>query len=236
MIVPMLTLGDVLAETPVSSAEDALTRIRALRDVLPSGDGVSWFNRLYCSVSQRVLDACAAGDFNDTGFVRALDVVFANLYFDALRAASPSLAPRAWRPLLEARTRNVHPLRFAVAGMNAHINRDLPVALDRTFSIFNIDMDDESPQRRDFDQVNAIMEATEAELKEQIVTGMLGVIDDGLGQADDVLAVWSIAAARRTAWENAEIFEALRTFPSIADGYLTTLDRTVGFAGRALLF
>jgi hypothetical protein len=97
-------------------------------------------------------------------------------------------------------------------------------------------MDDDSPQRRDFDQVNAIMEATEAELKDQIVTGMLGELDEERGQVDDIVAVWSIAAARRTAWENAEIFEALRTFPSIADGYLTTLDRTVGFAGRALLF
>jgi hypothetical protein len=230
-----MKLEDVLAETPVSSAEDALDRIRTLKDVLPADDGVSWFNRLYCSVSQRVLNCCSAGTFHDDGFVRALDVVFANLYFDALRAATPSLAPRAWRPLLEARTRQVHPLRFAAAGMNAHINRDLPVALDRTFALFGIDMDDESPQRRDFDRVNEIMEATEAELKEQIVTGVLGEIDESLGQADDIVAVWSIAAARRTAWENAEIFEALRTFPTIAGGYLTTLDRTVGFAGRALL-
>jgi hypothetical protein len=232
----MPTVEGVLAATPVSSAEEAFAGIEALAGALPDGDGVSWFNRLYRSVSARVLDACTGGTFSDVGFVRALDVLFANLYFDALRAETPELAPRAWRPLLEARSRKIGPLRFAVAGMNAHINRDLPVALERTFARFGLSIDDDSPQRRDFDRVNAIMQATEAELKEQIVTGVLGVIDHELGQADDILAVWSVAAARRTAWENAEVLEALRAFPSLADGYVTTLDRTVGFAGRALLF
>jgi Family of unknown function (DUF5995) len=38
--------------------------------------------------------------------------------------------PRAWVPLLEARAkRAVLPLQFAVGGMTAHINRDLPLVL-----------------------------------------------------------------------------------------------------------
>ncbi len=228
-----MSIADVLATTPVPSAEDALDRLDKLKSALPHSDGVAWFNRLYCNVSERVLQACGSGVFDEPDFVRALDVVFANLYFAALR--SPAQAPRAWRPLLEARDRDVAPLRFAVAGMNAHINRDLPVALDQTFKHFGVKMDDAPAQRRDYQRVNQILEAAEADTKAEILTGLLGSIEQGLGSADDLFAVWSIAAARQTAWENAQVLEALRALPSLASGYVTALDRTVGFAGRALL-
>ena len=56
---------------------------------------------------------------------------FAWLYFDAIAAADP---PSAWRPLFaSAERRGILPLQFAFAGMNAHINRDLPVALVETW-------------------------------------------------------------------------------------------------------
>jgi hypothetical protein len=57
-----------------------------------------------------------------------LDVTFAGLYFDAVEAAGdPAAVPLAWRPLIEERGQPaIEPIQFALAGMNAHINHDLP--------------------------------------------------------------------------------------------------------------
>ena len=65
-----------------------------------------------------------------------LDVVFANLYFDALVRAERDAAsiPSAWKPLLNGRTKSrVARIQFALAGMNAHINRDLPAGIVAVF-------------------------------------------------------------------------------------------------------
>jgi hypothetical protein len=67
--------------------------------------------------------------FRDARFMSELDVVFANMYFAAIAAGDvdPSRAPSAWRPLLRVpRNCGIPRLQFAPAGMNAHINRDLP--------------------------------------------------------------------------------------------------------------
>ena len=64
-----------------------------------------------------------------------LDVVFAYRDFAAVDSLSgpPSAVPVAWRPLLAARAVvGIEPIQFALAGMNAHINVDLPMAVVAT--------------------------------------------------------------------------------------------------------
>jgi hypothetical protein len=94
------------------------------------------FLRLYLAVTEAVDEAVDAGSaYRDRRFVRWLDVVFANLFFRALRddARLASSAPKAWAPLFAVRARSgIAPIQFALAGMNAHINRDLPFALVET--------------------------------------------------------------------------------------------------------
>ena len=61
-----------------------------------------------------------------------LDVVFAGLFFaavDALeRDPASAAAGLACRCSRQRSRGGIAPLQFALAGMNAHINRDLPVA------------------------------------------------------------------------------------------------------------
>jgi len=98
----------------------------AIDETLPDADGVKWFNRLYLRVTVSVNAAAGTSTtFQDPAFLRRLDVVFANLYFDAAAAGDvdPNQAPSAWRPLFQARhDRDLARLQFALAGMNAHIN------------------------------------------------------------------------------------------------------------------
>src|SRR5688572_14639476 len=100
----------------------------AIDELLPDDDGLKWFNRLYLRVTVSVRKAVEGATFRDPEFLGALDVVFANLYFDALIAGDG--APAAWQPLLGARhERGIARIQFALAGMNAHINRDLPLGI-----------------------------------------------------------------------------------------------------------
>ena len=72
--------------------------------------------------------------------------------------------PRAWAPLFEARAKpRIAPIQFALAGMNAHINHDLCLALVATCKELGLGLDLGSPQHRDYLKVNAILERVEDE-------------------------------------------------------------------------
>jgi hypothetical protein len=62
------------------------------------------------------------------------DVTWATLYLAvAGTAGNPAAVRLASRPLAERRaTAGIEPVQFALAGMNAHINHDLPLALVST--------------------------------------------------------------------------------------------------------
>ncbi len=205
---------------------------------LPAGDGVAAFTHLYRAVTIGVDGTVDPQTFHDGRFIRWLDVVFANLYFRALRASflGRGLVPKAWAPLLEARERHgVLPLQYALAGMSAHINFDLPVALVETWKALDVEPSRDSPQYEDFTRVNGLLEQTEEEVKRWFLTGIAGVADEALGRLDDVIGMWSVSRAREAAWVNGETLWELRRVPALAARYLTTLDRMVGYAGRGLL-
>src|SRR4029077_13522644 len=144
--------------------DDVLARMIAIDQALPPEDGVSCFNKLYLEVTKNVLAGVGQATFADPRFLTALDVAFANLYFAALSAldgGSPD-APHAWLPLFEPRSsRTVAPIQFALAGMNAHINRDLPVALVDTFAAIGVAPTEDGAQHGDFERVNALLATTE---------------------------------------------------------------------------
>ena len=219
------------AKEPTTILE-VLERMRAIDAVLPPADGLAWFTKLYLRVTEAVHASLHPQAFRDPRFLAHLDVVFANLYFAALRGP----APKAWAPLLEARLRRrVAPVQFALAGMNAHINRDLPVALVRTCEELRVELPDAAEQHHDFVTVNGLLAQTEAKVKRWFSTGFVGVVDEAFGKADDRVAIWNVGRARDAAWVQAETLWALRAVPALQHRYLDALDRTVGFAGRGLL-
>ena len=208
--------------------------MQALLAPLGKADGVACFTRLYLAVTQGVAARLAGVEFADPAFLAQLDVRFADLFFAAIERPTP-----AWAPLFQSRTRKgIAPLQFALAGMNAHINRDLPVALVATCEAAGIALEEGSPQHADFVRVNGVLAAVEAEVKAQYVPRRLRWLDFLLHRwrrLDDVVAMWDVARARDAAWTNAEALWALRHDRALAARFLDTLDRTVGLAGRGLL-
>jgi hypothetical protein len=233
-----MKLAQVLAAPPPATIAEVVARMQAIEAALPPRDGVAWFTRLYLAVTESVQASIRPGAFRDPAFLERLDVVFANLFFSALKSftADPASAPRAWAPLCAARSqRRIAPLQFALCGMNAHINRDLPVALVATAAERGVNLERATRVHGDFTSVNAILTATEAAVKRSFATGVVALADDALGRLDDRVAMWDVARAREAAWVQAQVMWRLRAVPALGRRYLDTLDRTVGFAGRGLL-
>ena len=233
----MSAVGAILDCTPVHTIDDVIARMRELDDALPPRDGVAYFNRLYLATSENVATAANDGSFVHRDFLLALDVAFANLYFAALRAVEMGVAPPpAWRPLIAARqSPAIAPLQFALAGMNAHINRDLPVALVETFTALTLVMARPSAEATDYDRINGVLARTEAEVAAAYMTPLMQELDREFDGVEDVAAIWCVRTARAAAWSNGASLWHLRAHPTLSADYLATLDRMVGFAGRGLL-
>jgi hypothetical protein len=231
-------LSDLVAGRRAVTIEEAVDIMTALDRSLSDNDGLKWFNRLYLQVTLAVRDAVTTTTFLDPAFLATLDVVFANLYFDAVAAGEvdPARAPSAWRPLFECRgRRGIRPLQFALAGMNAHINRDLPDGIVTSYRATEGAPVEGTPRHHDFDKVNDLLEAVEAQIKVEFSTGLVMVVDTACGDVDDTIAMWKVRAARAAAWTNAEVLWALRPTPALRAAFFSRLDSLTGFAGRGLL-
>ena len=157
----------------VHTIDDVVAAMRAIEAALPENDGVRWFNVLYRRVTEAVQAEGAL--WEDWPFLQRFDVAFARLYFEAIIAweSNPDRAPRAWRPLFQARGNDkLMPLQFALAGMNAHINNDLVLALDRIARSEQQYPSREGQRYRDFQRVNDVLERVEVELQPVLSTGV----------------------------------------------------------------
>lgn len=220
---------------------DLVQRLEAIEASASPSDGVACFARLYRAVTVGVGADLTRQGFADARFLETLDVHFAELFFSALDTylRDPASTPSAWVPLFAQRSRRgIAPLQFALAGMNAHLNRDLPVALVTTCRELGLDLREGSREHADFERVDALLAQVERQVKGAYLTGWLAWIDrlvHRFHRIDDVVAMWDVGRARDAAWTNAEALWALGGESALAGDYLLALDRMVGFASRGLL-
>jgi len=221
-----------------ATLDEVVERMVALEATFPAGDGVGYFNKLYLEVTRAVVERLRRGEFEQPRFLEHLAVLFSNAYFRALDdfEREPATVSRAWAPLLEARARKrIAPIQFALAGMNAHINYDLPIGVVQTCEHFEVSPRDGGAEHRDYLHLNAILGETQNEIKEWLATGLLGLLDRALGRLDDIVASFSVVRARDAAWVHAKTLWQVRDQAELTRAYLNTLERSVGFAGRGLL-
>lgn len=226
------TITDVIAEMTNLGA-----RLEAQNG---ADDGVLCFNRLYLAVTKAVQEAVQQPDyFSDPSQIAELDVLFAQLYFDVVDALERGEEPRtsAWRVLFEARSNpNILPIQFAAAGMNAHINHDLPIALLEQWERHGRRPSTTSEAYADFEKVNRILKKEELQLKPSFEQGLPQELDSGaLGRLEDKLALWIVEDARARAWETAQHLWSVRNIPPLRSAWLTTVDGAVGALGTVLL-
>jgi hypothetical protein len=226
-----------LPSGPVTSIAEVIARKEAIAAALPVTDGVACFNRLYLTVTREVEARVGSGFYSDPAFVTRLDVVFANIYFDALDDWNRrrKAVPRSWAVLIRRRKDDgLAPLQFALAGMNAHINRDLPIAVVETCRRLATSPDADAHEA-DYEKVNQLLGDLEPAIQESFEEGILLELDRQFAGIDNLAATFSIKAAREVAWNNALTLWTLRDERFLARPFLDGLDRLVAFAGRSLL-
>jgi len=230
------TPGSPLSWAPVTSVAEAAARMEAIGAALPAGDGLACFNRMYLEVIRAVSADLGRGFFADPAFMTRLDVTFANLYFAAAEAAgTPAAVPAAWRPLAELRgAAGVEPIQFALAGMNAHINHDLPVALVATCAELGT-----SPgagaHYADFQKVDALLDGEEEAIRRSFETTAEQTLDRHLQAVGNLVTCWAINSARDLAWQNSLVLWELRGIGAARELFLDGLAESAALASRLLL-
>lgn len=223
--------------TPAHDISGVLDRMDHIDAALPTTDGVAYFNRMYREVTRLVRDAVQGETFRAAEFLERLDVNFANLFFSAYDddAAGRPVSP-AWAPLFESRARpDVHPVQFALAGMNAHISHDLACAVVETCRELGVAPVSPSVEHQDFTRTNEILAEAATVVKEWFLTGLVARLDDVGGRLDDGLAMFGIHVTRAAAWETSEILWHLADNPRMDLAFRRALLRTVEMTSRGIL-
>ena len=229
-------LYKIVSGAAPSSVDGVLETMRQIDQTLADNDGLKWFNRMYMMVTEEVELRPPAGGWKDAVWLNLLDVIFAGLYFKAIVSYldNPGGAPNAWDALMGARYRaGIDRIQFALAGMNAHINHDLALALIETNRQTNIVPNYLSPQHVDYEAVNDLLQAVMPATLEVLAVGVLGQLAQDTGKIGRLLAFWNICKARDLAWDFAD---HLRALPRVAQRVgLKAQDQVTGALGRAIL-
>src|SRR5580693_92450 len=225
----------VTAASPASIA-DVIAVMQRIDGLLPSNDGLKWFNKLYLMVTQKIDGQSPQTAWEDPAWLTRLDVVFASFYFAAIAGALEQNAdtPSSWEALFEARNRvGVDRIQFALAGMNAHINHDLALALLQTDDELHLTPPLQSPEHDDYEQVNGLLEQLLPSALNVLATGIVGELAQDTGKIGRLLAIWNVRAARDLAWDFAGHLRNLEG--ASRDSALEAQDKLSGVIGRTLL-
>jgi hypothetical protein len=222
------------------SIPDVVQVLEAIEALCADGDGLKWFNGLYLQVTQAVearVNDSGPGGFADPGWMADLDVRFANFYFAAIESSlSGASTPGCWQAVFAQRNQPaIARIQFALAGMNAHINHDLPRAVVATCQAAAIPLQHGTAQYNDFTALNTTLDSLIDAAKKALRVRLLGDALPPVSALDDTLAAWSVATAREAAWNNAELLGRLTDAPAMAQTFLDTLDGLTAVASKTLL-
>jgi hypothetical protein len=222
------------AQAQPQSIAEVLQWMERIDGTCIDGDGVKWFNWLYLQVTQAVAAGVSNSSCHDPAWLAELDVQFAKLYFDAFGSLAGAASPGCWAALFSCRNQNrIARIQFALAGMNAHINHDLPLAILATCKRTNTAPRHGSAQYDDYTAVNGtlggLIDAAKQTLNVRLPGDPLPVVN----HLEDLFCAWNLKAAREAAWNNAE---SLWQEPAFSAGVrMGSIDGLTTVIGKALL-
>jgi hypothetical protein len=235
----MLPYDDALLATVQATPQSIQEVVQVLQTIdgtCVEGDGLKWFNWLYLRVTQAVEARVAAGGFTDPGWLAQLDVQFACLYFRALEAwLTGQAAPSCWQILFNSRNQTaIARIQFALAGINAHINHDLPEAIVATCQFTGTAPDHGGTHYDDYTALNSTLDSLVDSAKLTLNVRLPGGALPAVSQLEDTIAAWNVTAARESAWQNAEHLWQLGP-PPLTSSFMDVLDGFTTVIGKVLL-
>ena len=201
-----------MSGTSNPSIDPVLERMHSLlRDWEQNSDRRAVFLNCYAMMTQNMLAAIAAGEFNDADWVKRLLDHFAGYYFFAndQYAEDAGKIPPAWRFAFDAVERpRTLTLQHLLLGVNAHINYDLIFALGDILEPEWAGLDEEQRIMRHADhcKVNEVIAHTVDAVQDEILdryNPWMELADEALGHMDEWFIARMIADWRDEVWEKA---------------------------------
>ena len=223
--------------TAPQSIPDVVGIMQTIDCFCDDGDGLKWFNWLYLGVTRAVLSRVGSGGFSDPSWMASLDIHFGSFYFAALRASLTGRpAPGCWQALFTQRQQSaIARIQFAMAGINAHINHDLPLAIVATCRASSSAPRHGTAHYNDYTALNSTLDDLIETAKQTLNVRLLGDVLPPVSQLENTLGAWNVAAARESAWSNAELLWHLADVPALSASFLDTLDGLTTVAGKAIM-
>jgi hypothetical protein len=170
------------------------------------------FLSCYRMMTQNIINAIEANDFEDVAWVNTLMENFAEYYFKALEAyeSEQSKSPTAWRiAFTAANNPQTHVLQNLVLGVNAHINYDLVLALSDILAPEwqQLSTEQRKMRYRDHCHVNEIIYHTIDAVQDQVIDRFepeFRLVDKVLGPIDEWMTSLLIAEWREEVWEHTQ--------------------------------
>jgi Family of unknown function (DUF5995) len=150
-------------------------------------------------------------------------------------AGTPAAVPLAWRPLAERRAvAGIEPVQFALAGMTAHIDHDLPLAMVSTCTALAT-APDAGPHFADYQKVDQLLDAAGQSIRQSFESAAELAVDRHLAAVANLIATWTITSARDLAWNNTLLLWTVRDDPTARGLFLGTLATSAALASQMLL-
>jgi hypothetical protein len=167
-------------------------------------DARAVFALTYLLTTEAFRATLGTGFFDDESAIINLDRVFANLYFSAYEGYASGTAPPAWTIAFDKATGlQTNAVQDVFLGMNAHINRDLPVAL----AAVGLVRADGSSRKPDHDAVNEILSDVLDHIQDELARlydPMFSLSDASPSPIDEMGSLEVLKSWREGAWRNAE--------------------------------
>ena len=186
---------------------------RRFAGLASSCDHNAVFSLTYLRVTEDYRRTIEGPFFDDTTFVNYEDTLFAHYYFaafDAWSAGHTAEVPPAWRVAFDAAAaRSVSATGDLLLGINAHVQRDLPLVL---YSV-GLVRPDGTTRKPDHDRVNVILNRVADDVIDEIARRFDPTADDANlpTSLDEATLFQLLAAWREKAWRNAELLAAAPT-------------------------
>jgi hypothetical protein len=210
--------------------DELIARMTAMLEPLEAaGDKRRYFHATYLRTTIAVAGEIRGGGFADAEWVERWDVVFADLYLDALAGdMAGRRPPRPWA-IAFGTPAGLPPLRHVLLGMNAHINYDLPQALAAVISDEQFDdpalLARRQADHRVIDEVLASRVAAEDDELTRL-SGPAPVLDRLLRPVSRLGTQRFLREAREKVWANATVLsQARRQGPGAYAAVLAQLEQ-----------
>jgi hypothetical protein len=126
-------------------------------------------------------------------------------------------------------------IQLALAGVNAHINHDLPEALVATCQATGTEPSRGTPQYADYSNLNATLDSLVEEAKRTLHVRLLGDPLPIVSRLEDTIAAFGVKAAREKSWATSQVLWHIKGSPDLEAGMMDSVDGLTTVVNKALL-